>query len=69
MRKPTGALWGALRDAGVNVQRGSYGWTAHAGPAGVGGYASPEEAVGALVALLIGQTRQTSGDDALNTEL
>jgi hypothetical protein len=65
MRKPTGALWVALRDAGVTVQRASYGWAAHAGPAGVSGYATAEEAVGALVALLIGQTHQGFGGDDL----
>jgi hypothetical protein len=63
MRKPTGALWDALKDAGVTVQRASYGWAAHAGPAGVSGYATAEEAVGALVALLIGQTHQGFGAD------
>ncbi|HET9223174.1 MAG TPA: hypothetical protein VFO07_11745 [Roseiflexaceae bacterium] len=63
MRKPTGALWDALKDAGVTVQRASYGWAAHAGPAGVSGYATAEEAIGALVALLIGQTRQNTGAD------
>jgi hypothetical protein len=63
MRKPTGALWDALKDAGVTVQRAGYGWTAHAGPAGVSGYATAEEAVGALVALLIGLTHQGVGAD------
>jgi hypothetical protein len=61
MRKPTGALWDALRDAGVTVERAAYGWAAHADPAGVSGYATAEEAIGALVALLIGQTRERFG--------
>src|SRR5262245_8436860 len=63
MCEPTGALWDALKEAGVTVHQTGDGWAAHAGPVGVGGYPTLEAAVGALLEALLYYTRQVFADE------